>query len=177
MESGFLIPEEKEYFERVRSDMPDTIASYAIHRMSGFLSRYYGKKVLIFLDEYDTPMQEAYVNGFWPELTVFARSLFNSTFKINLYMGRAVMTGITRASKESIFSDLNNLKVVTTTSDEYVTAFGFTENEVFQSSAKFRIENKEEVKDWYDGFIFGQQRDIYNPWSIINYLNTGKLGT
>ena len=89
-----------------------------------------GRKVIILLDEYDTPMQEAYVDGYWDELVAFTRSLFNSTFKTNPYLERGIMTGITRVSKESIFSDLNNLKVVTTTSDEYATAFGFTENEV-----------------------------------------------
>lgn len=95
--------------------------------------RYYGKKVIILLDEYDTPMQEAYVDGFWDELVAFTRSLFNSTFKTNPWLERGIMTGITRVNMESIFSDLNNLKVVTTTSDEYATAFGFTEEEVFAS--------------------------------------------
>jgi hypothetical protein len=87
------------------------------------------------------------------------------------------MTGITRVSKESIFSDLNNLKVVTTTSDEYATAFGFTEQEVFASMDEFGYTQKQEVKKWYDGFIFGNVADIYNPWSILNYLDTGKFST
>ncbi len=128
------------------------------------------------MDEYDTPMQEAYVNGFWDELVSFTRSLFNSTFKTNPYMARGIMTGITRISKESIFSDLNNLKVVTTTSDEYATAFGFTEEEVFKALDEYGYGGKkEEVKGWYDGFIFGGQKDIYNPWSILNFLDTGKI--
>ena len=143
--------------------------------MSDFLYRYYGKKVIILLDEYDTPMQEAYINGFWDELVAFTRSLFNSTFKTNPYLERAIMTGITRVSKESIFSDLNNLKVVTTTSNEYAASFGFTEEEVFAALEECGYsDEKEKVKYWYDGFIFGKYKDIYNPWSIINFIDTGK---
>ncbi len=130
------------------------------------------------MDEYDTPMQEAFVGGFREELVGFIRSMFNSSFKTNPWLERAVMTGITRVSKESIFSDLNNLKVVTTTSDEYATSFGFTEEEVFAAMEECGLSGqKEQVKRWYDGFIFGQHRDIYNPWSILNFLDTGKLTT
>lgn len=136
-------------------DMDDADATLALYLLSSFLHRYYGKKVIILLDEYDTPMQEAYVHGYWDELTAFTRSLFNSTFKTNPWLERAIMTGITRVSKESIFSDLNNLKVVTTTSDEYAVAFGFTEKEVFDALNKFGYEDeKEKVKSWYDGFAF-----------------------
>ena len=146
--------------------------------MSDFLYRYYGKKVIILLDEYDTPMQEAYVDGYWEELVAFTRSLFNSTFKTNPWLERAIMTGITRVSKESIFSDLNNLKVVTTTSEEYATSFGFTEEEVFAALEECGLsEQKEQIKRWYDGFIFGSHKDIYNPWSILNFLDTGKYTT
>ena len=135
------------------------------------MSRYYGKKVIILLDEYDTPMQEAYVNGYWEELVAFTRSMFNAVFKSNPYLERAIMTGITRVSKESIFSDLNNLVVVTTTSNQYETAFGFTEEEVFNALDEHGIlDKKGEVKKWYDGFTFGDKKDIYNPWSIINLL-------
>ena len=93
-------------------------------KLSSDLNLLYGKKVLIFLDEYDTPMQEAYINGYWDEFTGFMRGLFNATFKTNPYLERAVMTGITRVSKESVFSDLNNLTVITTTSDQYADCFG-----------------------------------------------------
>jgi hypothetical protein len=134
--------------------------------------------VIILLDEYDTPMQEAYVNGYWEELVSFTRSMFNAAFKTNPYLERAIMTGITRVSKESIFSDLNNLKVITTTSEKYREAFGFTEEEVFAALDEFQLsEQKEKVKQWYDGFTFGSRKDIYNPWSIINFLSTGQLGT
>jgi hypothetical protein len=147
----------------------------ALQRLSYFLKSYYNKKVIILLDEYDTPMQEAYVSGFWDEIVSFFRGMFNSTFKKNDHLHRAIMTGITRVSKESIFSDLNNLKVVTTTSDEYATAFGFTENEVFSAMDEMGLTEKDKVKQWYDGFVFGGVKDIYNPWSIINFLDTGKI--
>ncbi|MGN0482265.1 MAG: AAA family ATPase, partial [Lachnospiraceae bacterium] len=175
LDSDVLSDAEKNYFKRMASDMSEADAPMALYQLSDYLCRYYGKKVIILLDEYDTPMQEAYVNGYWYELVSFTRSLFNSTFKTNPYMERGVMTGITRISKESIFSDLNNLKVVTTTSDEYATAFGFTEEEVFQALDAYGYgESKEEVKRWYDGFVFGTVKDMYNPWSILNYLDTGK---
>ena len=178
-DSDVLEKADKAYFDRILGDKvsnPDLTA--AIYQLSGYLYRYYGKKVIILLDEYDTPMQEAYVDGFWDELVGFTRSMFNSTFKTNPWLERAIMTGITRVSKESIFSDLNNLKVVTTTSEEYAESFGFTEKEVFDALDEYGLsEKKQEVKLWYDGFIFGKHKDIYNPWSILNYLDTGKLAT
>ncbi|MCI5502034.1 MAG: AAA family ATPase, partial [Lachnospiraceae bacterium] len=178
LDSGILSEADIRYFKRISEDMDDSDASLSLYQLSGFLYRYYGKKVIILLDEYDTPMQEAYVNGFWDELVAFTRSLFNSSFKTNPYLARAVMTGITRVSKESIFSDLNNPKVVTTTSDEYATAFGFTEEEVFNALDDNGYGDKKEViKRWYDGFTFGSKTDIYNPWSILNFLDTGKIGT
>ena len=153
-------------------------ASFKLNELSNYLSRYYGKKVIILLDEYDTPMQEAYVNGYWEELVAFTRSLFNATFKTNPYLERAIMTGITRVSKESIFSDLNNLVVVTTTSNQYETTFGFTEEEVFNSLDEQGLSDKKDiVKTWYDGFTFGDKKDIYNPWSIINFLKFKSLKT
>lgn len=169
---------DKEFFRRISVDMDDVDATMAIHYLSKYLYLYYGKKVIILLDEYDTPMQEAYVNGFWDELVAFTRSMFNSTFKTNPYLERAIMTGITRVSKESIFSDLNNLEVVTTTSEKYATSFGFTQEEVFQALDECGLSGeKEEVKRWYDGFIFGEHKDIYNPWSILNFLDKGKYTT
>ena len=173
-----LTDKEKTAFRNIDCVMSDIVAQGAIKDLSDYLSRYYGKKVIILLDEYDTPMQEAYVSGYWKELVAFTRSLFNATFKTNPYLERAIMTGITRVSKESIFSDLNNLVVVTTTSNQYETAFGFTEEEVFNALDEQGLsEKKQEVKSWYDGFTFGDSRDIYNPWSIINYLKYKKFTT
>ena len=176
--SEALNEKDRTYFDSVGEDMSDDAAAVGINYMSDYLSRYYGKKVIILLDEYDTPLQESYVYGYWEELTAFIRSLFNSTFKTNPYMERGLLTGITRVSKESIFSDLNNLEVVTTTSEKYSTSFGFTEEEVFTALENAGIpEEKEHVRYWYDGFSFGNRKDIYNPWSITKYLDTGEYGT
>ena len=162
----------------VSKEMSNEIVCRAIKDLSSMLCRHFGKKVIILLDEYDTPMQEAYVNGYWEELVGFTRSLFNSTFKTNPYLERAIMTGITRVSKESIFSDLNNLKVITVTSNEYSKCFGFTEDEVFAALEEQGLSSeKEKVKLWYDGFIFGESRDIYNPWSILNFIKARKFGS
>lgn len=176
LDGALLTEEEKKFFRSVTMDMDDTVATLAIHKMSDFLSRYYGKKVIILLDEYDTPMQEAYINGYWDELSSFLRSMLNAAFKTNPYLERAIMTGITRISKESIFSDLNNLKVVTTTSNEYAEYFGFTEAEVCASLEEYHLSDRlEDIRSWYDGFTFGDMQDIYNPWSILNYLSTQKF--
>ena len=178
MEGNTLTEQEKKYFSSISMDMDDVTASMALNALCKYLSRYYGKKVIILLDEYDTPLQEAYVGGYWDEMVSFIRNLFNSTFKTNPYLERAVMTGITRVSKESIFSDLNNLKVVTTTSGKYGNAFGFTEKEVFDALDDYDMgDQKEIVKKWYDGFTFGKYTVIYNPWSITNYLDEERLGT
>lgn len=165
-------------FQSVDPYMDDVTAQCALKDLSGYLYRYYEKKVIILLDEFDTPMQEAYIHGYWKSLTGFIRSLFNSTFKTNPYMERGLLTGITRVSKESIFSDLNNLEVVTTTSEKYSSSFGFTKEEVFHVLETSGLsEEKETVCYWYDGFSFGKRKDIYNPWSITKYLDTGEYGT
>ena len=176
--NGELLNErEKAFCRSISTDMSDSTAAASLRALSDFLGRYYGKKTIILLDEYDTPMQEAYVNGYWAEMVAFTRSLFNATFKTNPYLERAVMTGITRVRKESIFSDLNNLEVVTTTSEKYADCFGFTEEEVFTALEEYGLsDQKEKVKDWYDGFSFGERRDIYNPWSIINFLDKRNVG-
>ncbi|MDE7353798.1 MAG: ATP-binding protein [Acetatifactor sp.] len=175
---GILREGETDFFRNVLTEMTESEAAYSLKNLSGYLSRYYGKRVIILLDEYDTPLQEAWVYGYWQEMVELIRGLFNSTFKTNPYLERAVMTGITRVSKESIFSDLNHLTVVTATSEMYAACFGFTEEEVFAALDEYRMQDKcTEVKKWYDGFTFGKCKDIYNPWSIINYLKTGRLST
>lgn len=177
-EGGRLSEPEVKLYKKIMNNMDYVDATLSLYHMSRFLYEYYGKKVIILLDEYDTPMQEAFVDGYWDELVSFTRSLFNSTFKTNPALERGIMTGITSVSKESIFSDLNNLKVVTTTSDEYATTFGFTEPEVFEALEKCGLGGeKKEVKRWYDGFIFGTHKDIYNPWSILNYLDSQQYTT
>ena len=176
MKEDIFGEDERELYYQTTVKMDDVTAQDSLRNLSVWMERYYGKKVIILLDEYDTPMQEAYVQGYWDEFTSFVRSLFNASFKTNPYLERAIMTGITRVSKESIFSDLNNLRVVTTTSNLYADCFGFTEEEVFASLDEYGMgDKKDEVKKWYDGFTFGEHRDIYNPWSITNYLDEGRL--
>lgn len=175
-ESGVLSAVQREQFRCVNPDMDDVTAQSALQDLSYYCYLYYGKKAIILLDEYDTPMQEAYIHGYWDEFTAFIRGFFNSTFKTNTYLERAVMTGITRVSKESIFSDLNNLTVITTTSERYADCFGFTETEVFNALEQFGMSGqKENVRKWYDGFTFGQWKDVYNPWSITNFLKEKQL--
>ena len=192
-ESDCLSEEEKREYREISVEMSDARLATSINVLCEYMSRYYGKNVIVLLDEYDTPMQEAYVRGYWEKFTAFARSLFNATFKTNPYLERAIMTGITRVRypkcvkfaeqtsngsvvTEPIFSDLNNLRVVTTTSDMYADCFGFTEEEVFSALDDYGMgDRKEEVKKWYDGFTFGEKKDIYNPWSITNYLEERKL--
>ena len=193
LEKNILSDNEKKIYNNTTEEMDDTTAQKALRSMSVWMERYYGKKVIILLDEYDTPMQEAYVQGYWDEFTSFVRSLFNASFKTNPYLERAIMTGITRVRypkcvkfaeqtsngsvlTEPIFSDLNNLRVVTTTSNLYADCFGFTEEEVFAALDEYGMgDKKDEVKRWYDGFTFGEHRDIYNPWSITNYLDERRL--
>lgn len=158
-------------FASLSPSSPDADVAKSLQQFSDYLFHRYARKVLIFMDEYDTPLQEAFVNGYWDKMSAFIRSLFNSTFKTNPSMERAVMTGVTRVSQESIFSDLNNPNVVTTTSNQYENAFGFTEGEVFTALDEAGLSDKKsDVKAWYDGFTFGARRDIYNPWSILNFL-------
>lgn len=205
--SEALTEEEKNNFDAFRDyiadpsehkEMADSLVAAALQKLSFYLEQYHGKKVLIFLDEYDTPLQEAYVSGYWNELVSLVRTLFNCTFKTNAYLYRALLTGITRVSKESIFSqfvtnsegiddlrthqcasdfDLNNLKVVTTTTDRYNTAFGFTEEEVLRSLEERNLAGEmHQIRFWYDGFIFGKKAGIYNPWSITMYLDMREYG-
>lgn len=176
LNGDILNEREKKRFQAVTPEMNDADAVMALQNLCLFLSKYYGKKVIVLLDEYDTPLQESYAYGYWRELTAFTRSLFNATFKTNPYLERAIMTGITRVSKESIFSDLNNLEVITTTSEKYATSFGFTESEVFTALDEAGMSDQcDVVKKWYDGFVFGGKKDIYNPWSITNFLDKRKI--
>ncbi len=176
-ESDRLSENEKFIYRQFQTGTGDRMAAGSLKTLCNYLMRHYGKKVIILLDEYDTPMQEAYVEGYWDELSAFTRSLFGATFKTNPYMECALMTGITRVSKESMFSDLNNLEVVTTTSGKYADCFGFTEEEVFAALEEYGLSGqKKQVKDWYDGFTFGGRKDIYNPWSIINFLDKKTVG-
>ncbi len=171
LNSDSLNANEKEYYKNINLEMPSDLAVGAIHQMACFLQRYYQENVIILLDEYDTPMQEAWLSGYWDEAVRFFSNFFNATFKTNPYLERGMITGITRIAKESIFTGMNNLDVITTTSAEYATAFGFMEQEVFNALENMGLgSEKEEVKKWYDGFTFGTHTDIYNPWSISCFI-------
>lgn len=179
LDGNLLEKNEKEYYESIKNGIEDSIAVGAVRSMAGFMQRYYGKKVIILLDEYDTPMHEAWLHGYWDKAVSFFGGLFNAAFKTNDSLERGLITGITRVAKESIFTGMNHLDVVTTTSDEYATSFGFTEEEVFASLDRAGLgEHKQKVKRWYDGFTFGKYTDIYNPWSIVSFLRKeGKFDT
>ena len=187
LEGNLLNEKERKYYQGIEPGMSSELVTDAIHSMAGFMQRYYGQKVIIILDEYDTPMQDAMsfalqkplVSGYWEETVSFFSGLFNSTFKTNEYLERGLITGITRVANvslcepsESIFTGMNNLDVVTTTSDKYATCFGFTEEEVFTALDNAGLgEQKQKVKRWYDGLTFGTCTDIYNPWSILSFIN------
>ncbi len=179
LERNLLNEKEREYYQGIKIGMNAELATDAIHSIAGFMQRYYNQKVIIILDEYDTPMQDAWISGYWEETVRFFSGLFNSTFKTNEYLERGLITGITRVAKESIFTGMNNLDVITTTSSEYATDFGFTEEEVFTALDDAGLgDQKGKVKKWYDGFTFGTCTDIYNPWSIVSFIRKkGKYDT
>ena len=179
LKGNLLNEREQKYYQDIELGMSSQLATDAIHTMAGFMQRYYDQKVIIILDEYDTPMQDAWISGYWEETVQFFSGLFNSTFKTNEYLERGLITGITRIAKESIFTGMNNLDVITTTSNDYATSFGFTEEEVFTALENAGLEDqKEKVRRWYDGFTFGTHTNIYNPWSIASFIRKkGKYDT
>lgn len=168
--SQHLTEEERQFFANFSTKVSDSEAQYFLFNLSQALCKHYGSRVIILIDEYDTPMHEAWLNGYWSKLSSFLQPLLGKALKDNAYLERGLLTGITRIAKESIFSDLNHLDVITTVSDDYSTAFGFTESEVFAAMDRCGLSDRRNVKDWYDGFTFGHSHDIYNPWSILNYL-------
>ncbi len=143
----------------------------ALRTLCYLMSRYHGKKVIILMDEYDTPLQEAYLQGCWEPMISFMGELLQQTFKSNPYLSRALVTGITRVTKESLFSDMNHLDVITMTTPKYEDACGFTESEVVSILKCQGLDTFGQVKEWYDGFTIGKRKDMYNPWSIINYVD------
>ena len=168
--SQHLTEEERQFFANFSAKVSDSETQYFLFNLSQALCKHYGSRVIILIDEYDTPMHEAWLNGYWSKLSSFLQPLLGKALKDNAYLERGLLTGITRIAKESIFSDLNHLDVITTVSDDYSTAFGFTESEVFAAMDRCGLSDRRNVKDWYDGFTFGHSHDIYNPWSILNYL-------
>ena len=171
LQSDALLPIEKERYENLlnrRADEKEVAKAFAF--LSECLFKYHGKKTIILIDEYDVPLENAYFRGFYDEMIDFIRSLFESALKTNPYLERSVITGCLRISKESIFTGLNNLKVDSVLRTEYGDSFGFTESEVEEMLAYYDLQEElPEVKRWYDGYLFNDI-EIYNPWSIINYV-------
>lgn len=162
-QSPALNEAERAYVCRMRTDMTEAEAPSSLLHLCVYLERHHGRRPLVLLDEYDTPMQEAWLSGYWDQMVALMRSLFNNTFKTNPSLGRALMTGITHVSRESIFSDLNNLEVVTTTSAKYADCFGFTQDEVWAALDEMGLgESRERVREWYDGFTFGGGFQTYS---------------
>ncbi|SFB41613.1 AAA family ATPase, partial [Clostridium frigidicarnis] len=168
---------DKEYFNSIMNKKADIIdLSNTLKRLSEYLSVYYDKKVIILIDEYDVPIQAAYINNYYTETIEFMRNLLSGAFKDNIYLQKAMITGILRVAKESIFSGLNNLSVCTVLNKHFNSSFGFTEAEVENLASQYNInEELENIKQWYNGYNFGDIT-IYNPWSILNYLNNYEEG-
>jgi len=173
-DSPALRASDRTFLSRVSDDMDDVTAVRCLKRLCLMLRRHWKTRPVVLLDEYDTPMEQAWTCGFWDETSSFMRRLMNSTFKTNPDLDRGLITGITRVSRESIFSDLNNLQVVTTSSNRYQTSFGFTQAEVDAALAEYGLGDLAgEVSDYYDGFTFGGEGGVYNPWSITKLLDSG----
>ncbi|MCI9128503.1 MAG: AAA family ATPase [Eubacterium sp.] len=162
--------EKKDFLSMTEGTVPVSGYSTALKFLSQCLEKYHGQKTVILLDEYDVPLENAYFSGFYDEMVSFIRSLFESALKTNESLELAVVTGCLRISKESIFTGLNNLKVVSVLDESYAEYFGFTQEEVDNFLEVYGIlDNRDEIKEWYDGYLFGNT-EVYNPWSVINYV-------
>lgn len=167
-----LSVDEKKYYKRMAGEMKEEDVSKALYHLSRYLYRYYDKKVIILLDEYDTPMLEAQASGYLKELKILIRNFYDFTFRKNPWIEQGIMIGITKMDCKWMFVQSEHLQVVDIMSDKYATSFGFTEEEVFVALDRYDMgEEKEKVKHWYDGFIFGNCCSIYNPWCIANFLD------
>ena len=177
LDSDKIYPFEKEQIKDILSYKEDEIVlRNSIKTLSKYLNRYYNKPVMLFLDEYDVPLQSAYVNGYYEQGVTFFKTFYGTTFKDNQYLQKTVLTGVSRVAKESIFSGANNFDVYTVLDDEFSDDFGITEKEMGKIIEDFEVQDgKEEIKKWYDGYIIGHTEGIYNPWSILNYLKNKEL--
>ena len=173
LNSTFLLESEKEVFRNImnfKAEKNDVIG--ILKNLSKYLKEYHKEDVVIIIDEYDTPLQSGYVNAYLHQVIEFMKSMLVKGFKDNKALKRGILTGIMKVAKESIFSDFNNASVSTVLSNRYKDKFGFTEDEVINSLKYYGLEDKiEEIKKWYNGYIFGKEQVIYNPWSIISYLS------
>ena len=172
------IPEgEKKVFNKIlAADINEMELLNSIRMLTKLMFNYYNKPVMLFIDEYDVPLQTAYIEGYYEEAIKFLRTFYVTTFKDNPYLKKTVLTGVSRVAKESIFSGANNFKVYTVLDDEFADDFGITSEEVDKALKDFNLEGqKEEVKKWYDGYRIGNVEGIYNPWSLLNFLVDEKL--
>ena len=176
LSSDKLSQYEKEYFAKILDASANEVElTSALERLSKMLATHYGKAPIIIIDEYDTPIQEGYSKDFYDEIISFMRNFFSGAFKDNKNLSYGFLTGILRIAQESIFSGLNNLTVNSVMDEEYDSFFGFTSNEVKEMLEYYAMTEKEsELKEWYDGYLFGNE-EIYNPWSVINYISRGGI--
>lgn len=176
LNSDKLSQYEKEYFTKIISATANEVElTSSLERLSKMLASHYDKAPVIIIDEYDTPIQGGYSKDFYDEIIGFMRNFFSGAFKDNKNLSYGFLTGILRIAQESIFSGLNNLTVNSVMDEEYDSFFGFTEAEVKAMLSYYGVSDKEEeLKDWYDGYLFGSE-EIYNPWSVINYISKGCL--
>ncbi len=170
---GEIAEGERVIFNKILSaSATDVDLLNSLKMLSKLMNQYYKKSVILLIDEYDVPLQNAYVEGYYDEAVKFFKTFFGTTFKDNPYLEKTVLTGVSRVAKESIFSGANNFDVYTVLDNEFADDFGITEEEMDKIIKDFNIqEEKEEIKKWYDGYKIGEVEGIYNPWSIINYLN------
>ena len=172
LDSNKISQYEKNYFLKILNGNANEVdISSALERLSKILAIHYKKNPIIIIDEYDTPIQEGYIKEFYDEIISFMRNFFSGAFKDNKYLSYGFLTGILRISQESIFSGMNNISVHSLFDEEYESYFGFTEDEVKNMLSYYGKQDKEtELKNWYDGYLFGK-KEIYNPWSVINYIS------
>ena len=177
MLEGEMSEGERNIFNKILSaNATDLDLLNSLKMLSKLMSQYYNKPAILLLDEYDVPLQNAYVEGYYEEAMKFFKNFYGVTFKDNPYLEKTVITGVSRVAKESIFSGANNFKVYTVLDNEFADDFGITEEEMDKIIEDFEIqENKKEIKKWYDGYKIGEVEEIYNPWSILNYLADKKL--
>ena len=177
LEEAEMAPGERNTFNKILLAEANEIEIInGIKMLSKIMSTYYNKPVMLFLDEYDVPLQNAYVEGYYEKCIKFFKTFYGITFKDNPYIEKTILTGVSRVAKESIFSGANNFHVYTVLDDEFSDDFGITEKEMDKIIDDFEIQDqKEEIKKWYDGYTIGNTEGIYNPWSILNYLTDKKL--
>lgn len=177
LESDKIYEEEKAKITDILWGREDEVTlKNSIKELSGYLYRHYERPVILLIDEYDVPLQNAYVKGFYEETIQFFKTFYGTTFKDNPYIDKTVLTGVSRVAKESIFNGANNFKVYTVLDDEFSDDFGITSEEMKKIISDFDIhEDEEEIKKWYDGYVIGKTDGIYNPWSILNYLTDREL--